>query len=133
MANVEWSICYCNFTDIGERVPLVLPCGHSFCLCCLKSEVGTQNSVRCPTCRTTHREGLDQIPRNFALVANISYYNQKTEKAASGAIHKIQRRIASRIKSTRSRIRENESAHKKLVLKVADSKAKIVALKFQVH
>ena len=128
MANVECSICYSNFTDTGERVPLVLPCGHSFCRCCLKSEMGTQNSVRCPTCRTTHRGGLDQIPRNFALVANISYYNQKIEKAASDVIHKIQRRIASRIKSARSRIRENAIAHEKLVLNLADSKAKIVAL-----
>ena len=133
MANVECSICYSNFTDTGERVPLVLPCGHSFCRCCLKSEMGTQNSVRCPTCRTTHRGGLDQIPRNFALVANISYYNQKIEKVASDVIHKIQRRIASRIKSTRSRIRENAIAHEKLVLNLADSKAKIVALKLQVH
>ena len=119
---VLWIHNNSNFTDTGERV------GHFFCRCCLKSEMGTQNSVRCPTCRTTHGGGLDQIPRNFALVANISYYNQKIEKVASDVIHKIQRRIASRIKSARSRIRENAIAHEKLVLNLADSKAKIVAL-----
>ena len=140
MAEVECTICYSEFTHIGERVPLVLPCGHSFCRYCLISEMGAQDSVRCPTCRTTHRGGLDQIPRNFALVEIISCNDQRNEKLksetylkASEAIHKIQRRISSRIKSTRSRIRENAIAHEKLVLKVADAKAKIVALKLQVH
>lgn len=67
------SIC----TDVF-KVPKVLPCQHTFCLCCLERHHDATNSQRlvpvssfaCPTCRKVcyvPRHSLDQLPTDFKV------------------------------------------------------------------
>lgn len=67
------SIC----TDVF-KIPKVLPCQHTFCLCCLERHHDATNSQRlvpvssfaCPTCRKVcyvPRHSLDQLPTDFKV------------------------------------------------------------------
>lgn len=54
--------------ECGERDPLVLPCGHTFCRGCLVS-LEVDACFACPSCRASHRsESLDAFPVNFSLL-----------------------------------------------------------------
>ena len=49
--------------------PRVLPCGHSFCLMCLKQT--TPKTTMCPLCQTEHQGFVDEFPKNFGLSSAI--------------------------------------------------------------
>ncbi|XP_063613841.1 uncharacterized protein LOC134787079 [Penaeus indicus] len=52
----------------GERDPLVLPCGHTFCRGCLVS-LEVDGCFACPSCRASHHSAsLDVFPVNFSLL-----------------------------------------------------------------
>ena len=56
-------ICFNIFTAEGSRIPLVLPCGHSFCrTCCVAFD------SKCPACRREFQGGVRSLSRNFALL-----------------------------------------------------------------
>ena len=46
---VECPVCMLKY-DLPDRVPKILGCGHTFCLCCLR-ELGSGDKLNCPTCR----------------------------------------------------------------------------------
>lgn len=49
---LDCSVCFEQY-DSGPRLPKMLPCGHTFCLSCIKQH-GARSKVHllCPTCRT---------------------------------------------------------------------------------
>ncbi|XP_077989526.1 E3 ubiquitin-protein ligase Midline-1-like [Glandiceps talaboti] len=61
-------------------VPLLLPCGHTFCKECLKKYRATSrgsSTLTCPTCRQMvklERGTLDTLVRNFMLDSIIDQY-----------------------------------------------------------
>ena len=42
--------CYLVFND-RQRIPLNIPCGHTYCLECLLKIYDDKGYIRCPTCR----------------------------------------------------------------------------------
>ena len=61
-ANCE--ICFEKYTEAGQKTPLVLPCGHSFCKGCC----GQLPQKQCATCRAPF-PALTKLPINYALLA----------------------------------------------------------------
>src|SRR6218665_1637864 len=66
--STECSICFGTFID-----PRLLPCGHTFCLKCLKSVFSSQSDDRllCPLCRNEVRiskNSAETIPKNVAIL-----------------------------------------------------------------
>ena len=59
-------ICWCDFTD-----PRLLPCRHTFCFKCLKTEKGKHarsKFIKCPLCREEHtvpKGGLRSFLKNY--------------------------------------------------------------------
>ncbi|XP_023262360.1 E3 ubiquitin/ISG15 ligase TRIM25-like [Seriola lalandi dorsalis] len=64
-------ICLQLYSD-----PVVLPCGHNYCLACICKTAVTQGSTTvpcCPECREEY-QGLDSLKRNFKLCSIIEGY-----------------------------------------------------------
>eukprot|EP00931_Biecheleriopsis_adriatica_P087850 TRINITY_DN62262_c0_g1_i1.p1 TRINITY_DN62262_c0_g1~~TRINITY_DN62262_c0_g1_i1.p1 ORF type:complete len:567 (-),score=51.05 TRINITY_DN62262_c0_g1_i1:61-1695(-) len=63
---MECPVCFVPFTDQGDHVPKVFPCGHTTCLTCVQ-QLSQRNaaSVVCPLCRLQAPSG--DIRTNFAL------------------------------------------------------------------
>lgn len=53
----------------GDREPLVLPCGHTYCRQCILS-LARDRIVGCPTCRRNYYSlNVDKLPKNFAILS----------------------------------------------------------------
>ncbi|XP_022613224.1 E3 ubiquitin/ISG15 ligase TRIM25-like isoform X2 [Seriola dumerili] len=66
-------ICLQLYSD-----PVVLPCGHNYCLACIcktavTADQGGTTLPRCPECREEY-QGLDSLKRNFKLCSIIEGY-----------------------------------------------------------
>ncbi|KAF1770399.1 hypothetical protein GCK72_002217 [Caenorhabditis remanei] len=81
-------ICYDSF-NTGKRTPKVFPCGHTFCLSCVKGLMTNRSflsssTVICPTCRQNTRFstglGAEKIPTNFSVLSMLE--QRKEEKLA---------------------------------------------------
>ncbi|XP_026288220.2 uncharacterized protein LOC113213386 isoform X2 [Frankliniella occidentalis] len=66
---MDCSICFEKY-DQQERVPKVVPCGHTVCLLCL----GRSDRRECPTCRTPYKVLPSSLPRNFDLLRLIDQH-----------------------------------------------------------
>ena len=63
MGALTCEICFNVFTADGGRIPLALPCGHSYCrICCIAFD------SKCPECRREFTGGIGNLSRNFALL-----------------------------------------------------------------
>ncbi|XP_026282670.1 uncharacterized protein LOC113209400 [Frankliniella occidentalis] len=60
---MECDICLEDYNQ-AERVPKMVPCGHTVCLLCLQRSVSRQ----CPTCRRVVDGPPDALPNNFTLL-----------------------------------------------------------------
>ena len=50
--SVICSVCMEQY-DAHTRKPTILPCQHTFCLCCLKALPASVNGITCPVCRSS--------------------------------------------------------------------------------
>lgn len=62
----ECGVCFKNYNAI-EKKPLSLPCGHTFCLDCLK-QIGKHNQIKCPFDKSIHQATADNLPVNYAVL-----------------------------------------------------------------
>ncbi|XP_052126164.1 uncharacterized protein LOC113215182 isoform X4 [Frankliniella occidentalis] len=60
---MECDICLEDYNQV-ERVPKMVPCGHTVCLRCLEQS----SRKECPTCRRVFDVPPDALPNNFALL-----------------------------------------------------------------
>eukprot|EP00301_Raphidiophrys_heterophryoidea_P003264 c11481_g2_i1.p1 GENE.c11481_g2_i1~~c11481_g2_i1.p1 ORF type:complete len:662 (+),score=171.97 c11481_g2_i1:28-1986(+) len=70
---MECMACFSNFTAQGDQLPLVLSCGHSLCLACVRQLTGKSLAVKCPVCRSETNVPADELTTlaNRALVGLI--------------------------------------------------------------
>lgn len=59
---LECTICFENF-DAKNMKPMTLPCGHGFCLKCLK-DLHKNGKIECPMCKKVHTIAIKKIQVN---------------------------------------------------------------------
>ena len=76
--DLSCSICEENY-DTGIRDPLMLPCGHTFCSCCLKSLFST-STLFCPEDRSQiNVSSISELPKNFSLLRMLNKNSTKPD------------------------------------------------------
>jgi len=78
LSRAECPVCLERFDDrCGQRVPRILPCGHTACQGCIalmlrpKRAEGDFKTMECPECRVVTkvlRGKASSLPKNFALL-----------------------------------------------------------------
>ena len=69
-SHLECSLCLNNFND-----PRILPCGHTFCLQCIRKQINISKQYICGECRqwwNSTPEGINYLPKNFGLASIVS-------------------------------------------------------------
>jgi hypothetical protein len=86
----ECPICTNHYTDdVGDYIPKVLPCGHTFCTMCLFSLFHSSSSsslLICPQCRFHHQVlSYDSLPKNYTVIEFIYYFKKYPLKSFSSS------------------------------------------------
>lgn len=63
----ECKICYFIFNNFNEK-PVLLPCGHSFCLKCLQKDYEMCGKTVCPLHNEVFHENPDSMPIDNSLI-----------------------------------------------------------------
>jgi hypothetical protein len=71
----ECGICYKQYNHC-EKKPTSLPCGHTFCLACLK-KVYKHSAVKCPYDSVSHHTTPENLPVNYQLLTALPMGEQK--------------------------------------------------------
>eukprot|EP01121_Diplochlamys_sp_Union-15-3_P016760 TRINITY_DN5764_c0_g1_i1.p1 TRINITY_DN5764_c0_g1~~TRINITY_DN5764_c0_g1_i1.p1 ORF type:complete len:316 (+),score=30.37 TRINITY_DN5764_c0_g1_i1:77-1024(+) len=80
------AICYDSFTKEGDKIPLLLLCGHSYCLSCMSilllfSE--KKKIIKCPLCQQASRiVSLDPLvcfKKNYALMESMEFFTSTSK------------------------------------------------------
>ena len=80
MSQIEKITClYCkeNF-NTTTKMPLCIPCGHTYCLKCVEEEYFKKTSFTCQTCRIRYLMHYSKFPTNY-FILNIHRYKVKYE------------------------------------------------------
>lgn len=65
-----------------DRIPRILPCGHTISTRAIAGLEVHANKVQCPLCRETFKyKPADKRPKNFALIENISQLHAQEQPA----------------------------------------------------
>ena len=85
---LECPVCIERYS-LRERVPKVLPCGHTFCNICLKhliQDTARGNSLRCPKCKAPHHladRNVNSFSNNHDLCGMLDYGCEECQRYAS--------------------------------------------------
>ena len=74
----------CEKCDEYYKDPRMLPCLHTYCLCCLEKEMESQTVLHCPNCKeevTLSKNGVSDLPQDLhkANQAEIARISEKVE------------------------------------------------------
>lgn len=75
--NFECDICYEKFEEVGPLAPLIIPCGHTYCMSCIEN----LHSHVCPECKNPiHEKGESfvDLPRNLYIIRCMNQIGQKS-------------------------------------------------------
>ena len=75
----ECTVCLEGFSIIRGHIPMMLPCGHSFCQSC----VAQIPNNRCPTCRSVF-SSAKHLPRNFDMINLLESLGPMTGGGSAG-------------------------------------------------
>ncbi|KAG7159293.1 Tripartite motif-containing protein 59-like 3, partial [Homarus americanus] len=96
---LECKVCYNRFDDV--RRPRTLPCGHTFCTCCLTETIKVGSS-HCPSCRIQHRSSaVTDFPINFmaeAFMKSLGKVETSTKREKRHQVNVTVRGISRRLK-----------------------------------
>ena len=76
-SHLECSLCRNRFTD-----PRILPCGHTFCLECIRKQIKSNEQNACAKCRQQWNltpKSVSNLPKNFGLAAIILAANNEND------------------------------------------------------
>ena len=62
----ECGVCFKQYNH-SEKKPLSLPCGHTFCLECLR-QINKHSIIKCPFDKIAHHISADNLPVNYAVL-----------------------------------------------------------------
>ena len=63
----ECGVCFKTYNSLDKK-PHSLPCGHTFCLECLR-QISKHNVIKCPFDKISHSIHVDNLPVNYAILA----------------------------------------------------------------
>ena len=72
---MECDICQLKWSTENNIIPLILPCGHTFCQSCIFSKINKNNKIfKCPACNTElnsikTKEDVLNLRKNTAILA----------------------------------------------------------------
>ena len=74
----------CEKCDEYYKDPRMLPCLHTYCLCCLEKEMESQTVLHCPNCKeevTLSKNGVSDLPQDLHMAnqAEIARISEKVE------------------------------------------------------
>jgi len=80
MSQIEKITClYCKeYYNSTTKMPLCIPCGHTYCLKCVEDEYLKKTSFTCQTCRIRYLMHYSKFPTNY-FILNIHRYKVKYE------------------------------------------------------
>ena len=80
MSQIEKLSClYCKETfNTTTKMPLCIPCGHTYCLKCVEDEYFKKTSFTCQKCRIRYLMHYSKFPTNY-FILNIHRYKIKYE------------------------------------------------------
>ena len=80
--SIDIYCCICEEVyDLHDKKPLLLPCSHSFCHCCLQQMQLTNNQL-CPICRASWEgQSVDSLPFIRQLVEPADKIKSKKDKS----------------------------------------------------
>ena len=84
MNEIQCGTCFEEYTEVGENVPLCVPCGHTFCSKCL-TDLKKRGNLSCPACRRSVSIPVKDLPRNMFLIALIPIMGLTAKKISPGA------------------------------------------------
>eukprot|EP00301_Raphidiophrys_heterophryoidea_P013387 c20791_g1_i1.p1 GENE.c20791_g1_i1~~c20791_g1_i1.p1 ORF type:complete len:283 (+),score=47.85 c20791_g1_i1:39-851(+) len=83
-SKLNCTICFERFRAFGEdRIPVVLPCGHTFCRSCINELCArsTKPQIECPTCRANVScPPGSNFPKNFLVIEAMTSNSTRCEK-----------------------------------------------------
>jgi len=99
------------------HVPIVAPCGHTFCNICIKEEFLEKKKFRCDLCKAETTEHFSQFPTNFYIL-NIRRNKIKNEYIFRGGKSPVMP------KDTTSNPRYNKSYSSNISITYSDGRSK---------
>ncbi|KAB7501753.1 Tripartite motif-containing 13, partial [Armadillidium nasatum] len=91
-------ICTSEFNNF-EKIPKILPCGHTFCFTCIRKI--TIGNPSCPKCRAEVKVSVNYLPTNQSILRSIDIYKsvKSSEKRISTSVKVLKRRCLGRLDS----------------------------------
>ena len=65
----ECGVCFKTYNH-QDKKPHSLPCGHTFCLECLK-QINKHSIIKCPFDKIQHHVIVDNLPVNYAILTGL--------------------------------------------------------------
>ena len=78
----ECGVCFKTYNH-SEKKPLSLPCGHTFCLECLK-QISKHSVLKCPFDKIAHHTTAENLPVNYAVLTALPIASQTPGTQGSG-------------------------------------------------
>ena len=80
----ECGVCFKSYNH-SEKKPLSLPCGHTFCLECLK-QLNKHQIIKCPFDKISHHVVAENLAVNYAVLTALPMPSHSSAgQAATGA------------------------------------------------
>ncbi len=117
MANMSCGVCSQQYTETGDRVPRLLPCGSSVCESCLFELLDLKLDLTCPECESSHSapNGVWTFPENQNIVEKTKDH-PKTQAMEGGVTMTKEIVIESESKPETDNAREMCQEHKKEIV-----------------
>ena len=78
----ECGVCFKTYNH-SEKKPLSLPCGHTFCLECLR-QINKHSIIKCPFDKIAHHVNAENLPVNYAVLTALPITQSNTNGSGSG-------------------------------------------------